>query len=68
MIAKYVLIALGLMFILVGMTIAMAGNSEFESTIAPLYGGMVYLFYGFIALVFLWVLITALTAFGQRKR
>ena len=65
---RYVLFALGLLFIIVGLSISIADNPAYVASIEPVYAGMVYLFYGFIGLMFIWVLITALTAFGQRKR
>ena len=65
---KYILVALGLLFIIVGLAIAISDNPTYLSAISPIYTGMVYLFYGYIGLMFLAVLVGALRSFGNPKK
>lgn len=67
-VVQNILIAFGLMFILVGMTISIAADGTYEPTVAPLYSGMVWLFYGYLAYLFVATLISALKALVEMRR
>ena len=63
-ILKYVLLIVGLLFILIGLTLSISDNPASSSIVTPLYTGLTYLFYIFMVLLmlafFIWIAKTVL--------
>lgn len=62
-----ILIAAGIMFIMVGMAIAISENPAYSGLLAPVYMLCVISFYGFLVAIFLAILISVVEMFGKSR-
>lgn len=65
---KLVLYAFGFFFMIVGLALLISADPAFELRVAPLYSGVVLLFYAFLAVIMLALFIhIVLVALGKKK-